>query len=238
MSSPAKQIGLFLSLSIVSSWPCAADSQKTDGSIKIISEYTYQMGDKDTKDKSRALALFGAKLKTINLAAKYLTHKGILEHYEKKQGEIFCLTANDLTPSIIEEKFSPDKKSYYFKIQSEVTSIDFVKAQIKDSELERKESGFSYSEQMEQPVSKFINPGEELSRAYRYIREERWRISIIYLDHLEKKYPHWGDLYLAKAIALYGMDDIDNMLDALETACSLNNQEACNELLSFSKSTM
>jgi hypothetical protein len=195
------------------------------------------MGDEDSKEKSRALALFGAKLKAVSLAAKYLTHKGVLEHYERRQSEIFSLTTNEIKTSIIDEKFHEDKNSYYVKIKSEVTSIDFIKAQIRDVELEKKESSFSYSEEMEQPVSKIIDPGAELSRAYRYIRKEQWRISIIYLDHLEKKYPYWGDVFLAKAIAFYGMDQIDKMVDALKTACSLGNQEACNELLSFSSNS-
>ena len=237
MSLSLKQISLFLSLLIISTWPCGAADQKRNDTIKVITDYVYRMGDKDSQEKSRALCLFGAKLKAVNLAAKYLTHKGMLEHYEKKQSEIFCLTTNEIKVSIIDEKFYQDINSYYVKIKSEVTSIDFIKAQIKDSELEKNESSFSYSEEMEQPISKIINPGEELSRAYRYIRKEQWRISIIYLGHLEKKYPHWGDVFLAKAIAFYGMDDIDKMVDALKTACSLNNQEACNELLSFSSNS-
>jgi hypothetical protein len=234
MSLSVKQIGLSLLLFIVSTWPCAADEPKRDDTIRVTTEYTYRTADRDSKEKSRALALFGAKLKAVNLAAKYLTHKGVLEHYEKRQSEIFCLTTNQIQISIMEEKFYKQTNSYYVKIKSEVTSIDFIKAQIRDVYLEKNESGFSYREEMDQPISKTIDPAEELSRAYRYIRKEQWRISIIYLDHLEKKYPQWGDIYLAKAIAFYSTDQIDKMVDALKTACSLNNQEACNELLSFS----
>jgi hypothetical protein len=237
MSFSLKHISLILLLIIISTRPCDADDQKRDDSIKVITDYIYRMGDQDSKEKSRALAVFGAKLKAVNLAAKYLTHKGVLEHYEKKQNEIFCLATNEIKVSMIDEKFYQDTNTYYVRINSEVTSIDFIKAQIRNVELEKKESNFSYSEEMEQPVSKTINPGEELSKAYRYIRKEQWRISIIYLHHLGKKYPHWGDVYLANAIAFYGMDDIDKMEDALKTACGLNNQEACNELLSFSSNS-
>ncbi len=237
MSLSLKQISLILLLFIASTWPCGADAQKRDDTIKVITDYAYRTGNKDSKEKSRALALFGAKLTAVNLAAKYLTHKGVLEHYEKKQGEIFCLATNEIKVSIIDEKFYQDTNSYYVKIKSEVTSIHFIKAQIKDVELEKNESSFSYSEEMGQPVSKIIDLGAELSRAYRYIRKEQWRISIIYLDHLEKKYPNWGDVFLARAIAFYGMDQLDKMVDALKTACSLNNQEACNELLSFSSNS-
>jgi len=235
MSNYLKQIGLLFLLVIISTRLCGADDQKREDTIKVITDFTYKMGNKDSKEKSKALGLFGAKLKAVNLAAKYLTHKGVLAHYEKKQSEIFYLTANEINASIIDENFYQDTNSYYVKIKSEVTSIDFIKAQIKDFELDKNESSFSYIEEMEQPVLKIINPGEELSRAYRYIRKEQWRISIIYLDHLEKKYPHWGEVFLAKAIAFFGMDDIDKMFNALNTACSLNNQEACNELLSFNQ---
>ncbi len=233
MSFSLKQVNLLLLTIIIATIPCSATEQKRLDTIKVITDFTYRMGAEDSKEKYRALALFGAKLKAVDLAAKYLTHKGLLQHYEKKQSEIFCLTTREITVSIIDEKRNQKINSYYVKINSEVTSLDFIKAQIKDLELEKKESGFSYTQEMEQPVSKIIDPGEELSRAYRYIRKEQWRIAIIYLDHLEKKYPSWGDVFLAKAIAFYGMDAMDEMADALKAACSLNNQEACNELLSF-----
>ena len=236
MSGSLKKISLIFLLVIMSTRPCDGSDKKIEDTINVMTDFTYRIGDKDSKEKSRALSLFGAKLKAVNLAAKYLTHKGVLRHYEKKQNEIFCLTTNEIDVSIIGEKFYQDTNSYYVKIKSEVTSVDFIRAQIKDSELDKNESSFSYRKEMEQPVSMIINPGEELSRAYRYIRKKQWRISIIYLDHLEKKYPHWGDVFLAKAIAFFGMDDIDKMVDALKIACSLNNQEACNELLIFDQS--
>jgi hypothetical protein len=232
-----KQITLIFLLVIISAGPCVAGDQKREDKIKVITDFTYKIGNKDTKEKYRALGLFGAKIKAVNLAAKYLTHKGVLEHYEKKQSEIFYLTTNEINVSIIDENFYQNTNTYYVKIKSEVTTIDFIKAQIKDSELDKNESNFSYIEEMEQNVSKIINPGKELSRAYRYIRKKQWRIAIIYLDHLGEKYPHWGEVFLAKAVAFFGMDDIDKMFDALKTACSLNNQEACNELLSFSSNS-
>jgi hypothetical protein len=228
-----KKFSLVVLLVIMSTRPCVAGDQKEDDTIKVITEYSYRLEGKDKKEKARALALFGAKLKAVNLAAKYLIHKGLLEHYEKKQSEIFCLTTNEITVSMMDEKFDRETNSYAVKINSEITSLDFIKAQIKDLEFEKKESNFSYSQEMEQPVSKSIDPGKELSRAYRYIRQEQWRIAIIYLDHLEKKYPYWGDIFLAKAIAFYGMDDTVKMAEALKAACSLDNQEACNESLSF-----
>jgi hypothetical protein len=227
------QLLVLILLQAVPRTPFAAGVQQGDHSIQITTEFTYEMGGSDSNRKSRAIALFGAKFEAVQLAAKYLTHKGLLEHYEKKQNEIFCLAANEIKSTAIDEKADQKTGTYYVKVTSEVTVIDFIKAEIKNLELEKKESGFTYNQEMGQPVSETINPGEELSRAYRYIRKEQWRIAIIYLDHLEGKYANWGDVHLAKAIAYYGMDDLDKMLMALNKACALNNQEACNELSSF-----
>ena len=84
-----KPVILFLSLLLVSAWPCDANDQKKDDALKVITDYAYRIGKNDSKEKAKALCLFGAKLKAVNLAAKYLTHKGVLEHYEKKQNEIY-----------------------------------------------------------------------------------------------------------------------------------------------------
>ena len=83
---------------------------------------------------------------------------------------------------------------------------------------------------MEQHVLKTIAPSQELSRAYRYIRRGKWRIAIIYLNHLERKYPNWGEVYLAKAIAFYGIHNIDKMIAALKAACLFGSEEACKDL--------
>ena len=97
----------------------------------------------------------------------------------------------------------------------------------------QEEIGFSFQEEMAQHVDTVIDPARELSRAYRYIRKRHWRIAIIYLDHLDKKYPNWGEIFLAKAIAFYGIHDIERMMDALKTSCHLGNQEACEDLESL-----
>ena len=225
-----KRAILFLLLIIILPALSAADDPTSDDGVVLVTDFTYTIGKTDSTETSRALAFFGAKIKAVILSAKYLTHKGLLEHYGKKQQEIFCLTTDEIQVSIIDENVNEQTKSYFVKIRTKVTSSDFIKAEIKNSALEKKESQLSYREEMGQYVSQTIDPGQELSRAYRHIRRGEWRIAVIYLDHLEKKYPNWGDIYLAKAIGFYSMDDADRMMDALKSACSLDNEEACKDL--------
>ena len=213
-------------------------SKDDNGNSSFVStiDFTYNLRKGDSKELSKDLALFGAKQKAVVLSAKYLTHKGLLEHYGKKQSEIFCLATNGIGVSIIDEKFHEKMNSYYIKIKATVGVTDFIHAEIENLELEKKELKIPYSEEMEQHVSKSIEPGRELSRAYRYIRRGKWRVAIIYLNHLGKKYPNWGDVYLAKAIGFHCIHNDDKMIDALKTACSLDNEEACNDLKGLTQS--
>lgn len=207
-----------------------AGNDKNDDTLEIATDYTYKIGPGDSQKKYEALGLFGAKYKAVVLAAKYLSHKGLLEHYGKKQKEIFCLAVNELKSEVIEKKLTDNGSSFYIKIKSKVDSLDFIKAEIKDLELERDEKHFSLQDKMEQHISKSIDPAQELSRAFRYIRRMQWRIAIIDLEHLERKYPNWSEIYLAKAIAFYAIHETESMMDTLKTSCALGNREACEDI--------
>jgi len=206
------------------------DNEPGDDAIDVVTDYTYKIGPGDSLDKYVALASYGARYKAVTLAAKYLSHKGLLENYGNKQREIFCLAAEELKPTVIEKKLLDSGRSFYIKLKTNVSSIDFIRAQIKDLQYEKNERNFSLQDKMEQQVSPAINPAQELSRAYRYIRKMQWRIAVIYLDHLERKYPDWSEIYLAKAAAFYGMHEIQSMMEALKASCALGNREACEDI--------
>jgi tetratricopeptide (TPR) repeat protein len=234
MPSPKKHLALLVLLIVLWTTSGMAAGTPQGDSIAVVTDFTYHRGETDSGAKAKALALFGAKLKAVKLAAKYLTHKGLLEHYGKKENEIFCLAVGTIPADVLHERGNDQQDTYSVEIRSIIRNVDFIRAQIEDLEAEKKEAHFAYRREMEQPVMPGIEPGRELSRAYRYIRQQEWRIAIIYLDHLEKKYPSWGDLYLAKAVALYGINDREGMHAALKKACRLDSQEACRELQSFS----
>ena len=227
-------ITCLLSATILFNWaPCFAEDYNDEDTLAIVSDYTYKIGSIDSQEKYESLCLFGAKYKAVVLSAKYLTHIGLLKTYGKKQKEIFCLAASELKISIIEKRLIEKENSYYIKIKTAIKSTDFIKGEIKNIELEEEEKNFSWQEEMGQHAYKQIDPGQELSRAYRYLRKRDWRIAIIYLDHLEKKYPNWQEVYFAKAIGFYAMNSIEAMMNALKTSCSLGNREACEDIEGF-----
>lgn len=58
---------------------------------------------------------------------------------------------------------------------------------------------------------------------------------MIYLDHLEKKYPNWDSNYMAKAIAHYILIELVFMKKALSKGCRLGNNTACGDLKNIKK---
>jgi len=220
---------VFLSTSFLS-----ASEDKLNDPFEIVSEYTYQIGIGESEKLYEPLCLFGAKYRAISLSAKYLAHKGLLKNYGKKQKEIFCLAANGIKVSVLEKKIDNTGKKYSIKIKSAIRVTDFMTAEIENGKFEDMEKKFSWKEEMEQHVFTSIEPGKELSRAYRYLRQRHWRVAIIYLNHLEKKYPNWGDLYLAKAIGFYATNNRAAMIGALNTSCKLGNKDACEDAKSLS----
>ena len=234
MKDIVKIICVLAFLIVIFSMLCMADNGKIDNTFEIVSGYTYFIAPDDSREEYESLCLFGAKYKAVTLSAKYLNHIGVLKNYGEKKKEIFCLVADDLKISIIKRKMI-DTGKYYTKIKTKIEVTDFTRAEIRNIELENQENKFSWQEEMEQYVYKMIKPGKEISRAYRYLRKKDRRLSIIYLDHLQKKYPNWQEIYFAKAIGFYATNKIEAMMNALKTSCALGNRETCEDLEGFAE---
>lgn len=210
---------------------CLSDKFKVQP-FEIVSESVYFISASDSPEIYEALCLFNAKYKAVALAAKYLKEIGLMKDYGNQKKEMYCLVSDNLGFSIIGKKLL-DNKKYYVKLKKKLGIADFMKAEIKDISLEEKEHNFSWQEEMDQYVYKAIAPGEEISRAYRYLRKKEWRMALIYLNHLQKKYPNWHQIYAAKAIGFCAENKPEAMKNSLKISCSLGNEEACEDLKGF-----
>lgn len=200
--------------------------------FEVQAEGSYRTEVGSSIEKAKAMALFIAKRKAVESAGKYLSHQRLIETYELDKDEIYCLTARQIQAKIIDIKSETVGKTTIIRlrIRAQVKVSDFIKAEIEDAKQERKETKASWREEMEQQVSKEIDPGKDIAKAYRLMREKKWRISMIYLNHLEKKYPNWSSIYMAKAIVHYILHEPEFMENALKQACRLDNQTACDDL--------
>ncbi|MGD9323786.1 MAG: hypothetical protein PVG26_07200 [Desulfobacterales bacterium] len=210
---------------------CVASAEE-DEIFEIEAEGSYRMEAGSSIDLSKNLALFIAKRKAVDLAGRYLSRKSLIQVYELNRDEIYSLAAKEIRAEILEEKRETVGKTlaYRVRIRAWIQPSDFIKAEIEDTKQEKKEAKESYREEMEQSVSAEIDPGKEIAKAYRLLREKKWRILIIYLNHLEKKYPNWDSIYMAKAITYYILHEPVFMKRSLVEACRLDNQIACDDL--------
>ena len=200
--------------------------------FEIETEGSYKMVAGSSVELTKRVALFTAKRKAVDLAGRYLSRKYLIETYELNRDEIYSLAAREIKAEILAEKWETVGKTstYRLRIRSKIQASDFVKAEIEDSKQEKKELKESYNEEMEQHVSTEIDPGRDIAKAYRLMREKKWRIMMIYLNHLEKKYPNWDSIYMAKAISHYILHEPVFMKKALSQACRLGNQMACDDI--------
>ena len=214
-----------------------ASAAKEVDIIELEAEGSYRMGADAPVDLARKVALFIAKRQAVNLAGRYLSHKSLIKTYELNKDEIYSLAAREIQAEILEEKTETIGKTstYRLRIRAKIKSSDFVKAEIENAKQEKKESKESYQQEMEQPVSADIDPGKDIAKAYRLLREKKWRIAMIYLNHIEKKYPNWDSIYMAKAITHYILNETIFMEQALKEACRLGNEIACNDLRNLKK---
>ncbi len=207
-------------------------SAAEDDIFEIEAEGSYRMEAGASIDLAKKLALFTAKRKAVDLAGRYLSRKSLIEIYELNRDEIYSLAAREIEAEILEEKHQTVGKTstYRVRIRARVQASDFVKAEMQDTKQEKKEAKESFHEEMEQHVFAEIDPGRDIAKAYRLLREKKWRIAMIYLNHLAKKYPNWDSIYMAKAITHYILHEPVFMKQALNEACRLGNQTACDDL--------
>jgi len=200
--------------------------------VVIVTQAGYLIQPDDSTTLAKMLAQYGAKRNAVETAGRYFVIKGLVESYEKKKEEIYSLATNEIETKILEEKWVPSGKlkRYVVRIESRIYPADLIQAEILNKKLEAQQTDDTLREELEPGIQPKINPAQDIARAYRYFRTGHWRPASIYLDRLERKYPHWGEIFMAKAIAFYALQEPLRMKKALETACYLENTKACEDL--------
>jgi hypothetical protein len=215
----------------------ALASAAEDNVFEVEAEGRYQIVDSFPIELSKSMALFIAKRKAVDLAGRYLSRKNFIEVYELNRDEIYSLAAREVEAEILEEnrQIVGKTSTYHVRIKARVRATDFIKAEMEENKQEKREARETFSEEMEQVVSAEIDPGRDISKAYRLLRERKWRIALIYMNHLEKKYPKWAAIPMAKALVYYVFHEPVFMKKALNKACQLGDNTACDDLKNIKK---
>ena len=228
----------FIAVALMLFFSTGAVASEPDKDIfEVETEGSCQFATGSSPDLTKKVAFFNAKRNAVELAGRYLSRNSRICVYELKKDEIYSLAAREIRAKILEEKRERVKTTltYRIRIRAQVGASDFIKAEMEDVKLEENEVKESYQEEMEQHISPEIDPGKDIAKAYRLLREKKWRIAVIYLNHLGKKYPNWDSIYMVKAIAHYVLHEPAFMKKSLDRACRLGNPIACDDLKNLKK---
>ena len=208
-----------------------AQSQTGD-TVEVKSNGSYLMTKGESKKKARAVSLFKAKRNALESAIQGAWSNDPVKIWGARKDEILSLAAREIQVRKIKEKWKPSGENVECVIQivSTVKTSDFIAAEMYSQKLLKEDLYDSFREEMEQDILTEIDPGKEIAKAYRLIRRKYHRMAVIYLDHLEKKYPNWDDIYMAKAIANAALSESFMVKEDLEKACRLGNKKACDDL--------
>jgi hypothetical protein len=216
---------------LLSQHPGFAQNADND-SLEIVAEGKFKAPAGSSKELAREIALFDAKKKAVESAGRYLARHHLILNYELRKEEIYSLAAGKIQATILAELLEPTGNTftYTIRIRARVRSADYVEADSLDKQLEMEEAEESLKEELEPKISKAIAPGRDITKAYILLRTEKLRPAIIYLDRLEKKYPDWAAIYMAKAMGYYLLLEPQNMKNQLERACAAGDEKACDDL--------
>ena len=208
-----------------------------EDSLEVVAEGKFQAQAGTPKKLARQIALFEAKKKAVESAGRYLAGKHLVLSYEQKKEEIYSLVATKIHAKVIDENLetSGHTFNYTIRIRATIHSADYIEADILDKQMEIKESREHLKEELEPAITAKMEPGLDISQAYRLLRKEKLRPAMIYLDRLEKKYPNWAAIYMAKAMGFYLLHEPSNMKQELIRACKAGNASACDDLKSLKR---
>jgi len=224
---------LMLMMAMISLFASTGLAQKIEqDAVIVVTRASYLVQPDDSTAMAKALAQYGARRKAVETAGRYFVMKGLVESYEKQKEEIYSLATDEIKSTILDEKWvtTGKLKRYVVRVESRIYPTDLIQAEILNRKIEMQAADDTLREELEPGIQSKINPAYDIARAYRYFRTGHWRPASIYLDRLERKYPHWDEVFMAKAIAFYALQEPLRMKKALETACALENPRACEDL--------
>lgn len=203
--------------------------------MEVEAEGSYLMGDRDSRQDARKLALFEAKRQALEKAGTTLSSVTKVENYEVVKDEIINRSAGRIQAAVLDEKWESSgvtmicrvrirAKVYAKDLQAEVTEPAVTSVSPTDPVPSARYTG------TDQLAETAFDPGEQLAAAQKLIRGDRFKAALEILERLEERYPNLSFVHGLKARALMGLRKPNLALQSLTRACDLGERRACEEL--------
>ena len=196
-----------------------------DESVEVEAEGSYLMGDRDSKQDARQLALFEAKRSALEKAGTMLSSSTRVENFEVVKDEIYSQAAGRIQSEIIDEKWESVGQGrtmcVRLRIRARVSPQDLQY----EPEPEKNESQIETA--VEQIEQKKFDPGKAFALAQSLLFDDKNRAALRVLNAMEKRNPNSARIYMLKAAALRREGHPRLAFESLVRACRLGNKRAC-----------
>ena len=198
--------------------------------VEVEAEGSYLMGDRDSKQDARQLALFEAKRSALEKAGTMLSSSTRVENFELVKDEIYSRAAGRIQCEVIDEKWESVGQGQTLcvrlRIRARVSPKDLEyepEPALDDSQVE------TAAKQIEQEPKKF-DPGKSFAVAQALVREGRNRAALKILQAMEKRNPNAARIHMLRAVALQREGRPRLAFESLVRACRLGARRACEEI--------
>lgn len=199
-----------------------------DESVEVEAEGSYLMGDRDSKQDARQLALFEAKRSALEKAGTMLSSKTRVENFELVKDEIYSQAAGRIQSEVIDEKWESVGQGQTLcvrlRIRARISPMDLryePEPEKDDSQIE------TAVEDIEQ---KGFDPAKAFALAQKLVFDGKNREALRILAAMEKRSPNAARIYLLKAAALRREGLRKPAFESLARACQLGSKRACQEV--------
>jgi len=208
--------------------------------IVVEAEGTYLMGDRDSKQAAREMALFEAKRMALEKAGTVLASSTRVENYEVVKDEILSRAAGQLKVEVLEEKWEHCDATMRVririkaKVKPEYLEVGLDQDQSPASPTQTVSPTLPSNSYQKQPspgsLSEHTDPGKTMAEIYRLIRQRQYRPAMQKIKKMQTIYPNLARLYLLEARIHHEIHKERAAVIALRRACSLGSELACDRL--------
>ncbi|WP_457572197.1 hypothetical protein [Desulfovulcanus sp.] len=215
--------------------------------VVVEAEGSYLMGDRDSKQTARELALYEAKRMALEKAGTVLASSTRVENYEVVKDEILSRAAGRLKVEVLEEKWEHCDSTMRVRvrirarIKPEYLEADLDEQQspvisstnkLSGSSPQNTQARTSFNKQVQIKQADF---GQIFANIYQLIRQHKYRLALQKVKGLEARLPNLPRVHILKAQIYHVLHKERLALASLKRACSLGSDKACKQLSNLHK---
>jgi hypothetical protein len=246
---------LFALLIVVSAGSAQAAMPEAGEPVVVEAEGSYTMGDRDTKQEARDLALYQAKRNAIEKVGTRVASSSKVENFELIKDDVYNQAIARMQTEILKENWTPVGETLMVSVRirgtvyleelgeapdlNEEPTPDYVDteaATAPDTGQELPEDTIPTDDRSDEAAVDMRTETPDaplvtgLERARSLVDRNQWQKALAELNRLERSHPRVGEVHFLKGKSLWALGNSVLGRRSLQRACALDYVKACKLL--------